>query len=185
MASDPTPTDHLDSLALDLVRTGEGSPADTVHLEGCAECREALAEIEAIAGRFRPRFPAPVDVPAEIEQRILWNARKRALELRRTPVRRVLLQPGWAVAAVVVLAFGVATFWRQAILAPSSAPPQRIARADIDGDGNVDMIDALRLARAVRGGGSLDPAWDVNGDGHVDELDTDAVAMRAVSIGGA
>jgi hypothetical protein len=60
-----------------------------------------------------------------------------------------------------------------------------MATADIDGNGNVDMVDALRLARAVKRGGALDAGWDVNGDGRVDRHDTDAVAMRAVAIGGA
>jgi Dockerin type I domain len=186
MADDLTAAEHPDGLALELVRTGEGSPENRAHVDACATCRAVLAGRAGLANELRAASPTPIEIPAEIDGRILWSARKRALEIRRgRRWRRVSVRPGWAVAAMALLAFGVAALWWQGPLATPSAPPQRIARADIDGDGRIDMIDALRLARAVRRGGALDPAWDVNGDGTVDHRDTDAVAMRAVAIEGA
>lgn len=53
---------------------------------------------------------------------------------------------------------------------------------DIDRNGKVDILDALKLARHVESAPSADRAWDINGDGAVDNLDVDAVAFAAVRL---
>jgi hypothetical protein len=63
-----------------------------------------------------------------------------------------------------------------------SRQPQIVSSvpADIDGDGKVNILDALVLARRVD---AQEPgARDVNKDGAVDRDDVDAVAMLAVSL---
>jgi hypothetical protein len=56
---------------------------------------------------------------------------------------------------------------------------------DLTGDGSVDILDAFRLARLLEGGPVAPKAPDVNADGRVDRGDVDAIAMRAVRLGGA
>jgi len=54
--------------------------------------------------------------------------------------------------------------------------------ADLNRDGQVDILDALALARQIERGARLDRDLDLNGDGQIDRRDADALAMRAVRI---
>jgi hypothetical protein len=73
----------------------------------------------------------------------------------------------------------------------SSRPALAEGRADIDGNGRVDILDAFRLARDIEARGPADPMhssatdlqWDLNGDGRVDKDDVDVVASAAVRLG--
>lgn len=54
---------------------------------------------------------------------------------------------------------------------------------DFNGDGVVDMRDALMMARVVeRGKWSMGMQWDLNGDGVVNEKDVHVVALAAVDL---
>lgn len=57
-------------------------------------------------------------------------------------------------------------------------------RGDVDGSGQVDILDAYILALRVERKADSNPAWDMDGDGSVDRDDADAVAKIAVSIEG-
>jgi hypothetical protein len=54
---------------------------------------------------------------------------------------------------------------------------------DANGDGRVDIRDALALARRIETG-PVQPTFreDVNGDRVIDRKDVDAIAMMAVSL---
>lgn len=67
-----------------------------------------------------------------------------------------------------------------------SARPSSYARVagDVTGDGRIDILDAFRLALAMKGGGKTDPAWDADGDGRVDTADVERLARLAVNLGG-
>ena len=56
-----------------------------------------------------------------------------------------------------------------------------IAREDINRDGQVDIVDAMALAKSVEGS-ATNPAFDQNGDGKLDDADVRAVAFAAVRI---
>lgn len=62
-------------------------------------------------------------------------------------------------------------------------PPsgERVAQ-DVDGDGKVDIVDALVLAQRVQGGRSQNPIFDFNGDGQVDAGDVRQIVARAVAL---
>ena len=51
---------------------------------------------------------------------------------------------------------------------------------DVNGDGRVDILDALALQRKIDGHERLSPKWDINGDGRVNERDVWAIAMYVV-----
>ncbi len=57
----------------------------------------------------------------------------------------------------------------------------QLAREDINGDGRVDILDALALAKAIEGKNDNE-RFDQNGDRQLDDSDVRAVAMAAVRV---
>lgn len=128
---------------------------------------------------LRALYGRAVDVPAEIDKRILLMARERIS--RRRPRFRVIRWAGIAAAAAVLLAV-VFSLDRQR--SPSTLPGATLAAAkeDFDGSGSVDILDAFALEREIKDGGVIDAAWDLSGDGLVDGSDVNLIAMAAVSL---
>ncbi len=193
MAREPQERDpleaHLDLLSLDAARAGEAPDEDRAHLERCAACRQALAEITDLSSALRRIHHPPFDVPADREARILWNARKQAVRARkdRSGLRVPDVAARWAAAAVAVLA--IASFLdgarsTQAPLAPRQALSTPALSADVNGDGRIDILDAFALARAVDAH-RASAHWDLNRDRVVDRADVDLVAASAVRLRGA
>ena len=61
--------------------------------------------------------------------------------------------------------------------------PRAAARLeDLNGDGQVDMLDAFALAREIQQGQTPHSQLDLNGDGVVDERDVQVLAARAVRL---
>lgn len=60
--------------------------------------------------------------------------------------------------------------------------PSRFAPEDVNRDSVVNILDAFQLARELRSGAPLPPAFDFNGDGIVNRADADAVAADAVRL---
>jgi hypothetical protein len=81
----------------------------------------------------------------------------------------------WGLVAAAGLAVGVS------LTALLLTPSRGRLPEDINGDGVVDIRDALALETAVE---HRNPAakWDLNGDGRVDRADVDRVAMAAVRL---
>ena len=55
-------------------------------------------------------------------------------------------------------------------------------RGDFDGDGKLSIVDAFKLAKAVKEESKNIKDWDINKDGQVDLLDSQRLAKRAVSL---
>lgn len=164
-----------------------------------------------LARDLRALFSAAPSVPPLVDERILAQARRTMATQRR---RRFLLRTVSIGAAAACL---VGAIWLSRL--PDRSPRQladtpvpiatavRAASGDINGDGRVDILDALALARHIEAGvpsGSSPqprpskpeiivalgdqrtapgaPSWDINGDGLLDRRDVDAVAYRAVSL---
>src|SRR5262245_44127358 len=104
---------------IDAVRTGEGLPEHQGHLESCPTCRAELARIDSLASNLS-LAALPFEIPADVDARILWNARKRAQAARKAeqPVRRRLVGTRWAIAAAFVLALGAVGLWQRVRTAP-------------------------------------------------------------------
>ena len=129
-----------------------------------------------------------VEVPVDIDDRM-----RVAIAEQWTPMashstywRRVLAVSG--VAAALLLTVVWMNLPRQSALPPQLAESSLAEPADIDGDGQVNILDAYQLARSLgaqRIPESGEPGWhDVNGDGTMNRLDVDAVAYRAVRLEG-
>lgn len=59
--------------------------------------------------------------------------------------------------------------------------PKTAVRADLNGDGIVDIMDAFALARRIEAG---ETGPDLNGDGRIDQQDVEIIATRAVRLNG-
>ena len=128
-------------------------------------------------------FQPPGAIPAQVDKSILDQARRRLAKPRPLIVRLRWAAGIGAVAAVIILGF-ILFNPQSAIKSPQSRPPALAeGRADIDGNGRVDILDAFRLARRIESRGPADPKWDLNGDGRIDRDDVDLVAAAAVRLG--
>lgn len=116
-------------------------------------------------------------VPVDLSARLLASAKASyAIRLRRRRIVRWSTLIGSA-AAIIVLSL--------LLLLPNHSSNQHLAQiGDVNHDGRVDILDAYVVAKAISGGGKLDPAWDVNHDGVVDQKDVDWIAAAAVNVTG-
>ncbi len=140
---------------------------------------------------LRGLFEPPGVVPAGADKTILDQAHRQLAKPRHIVIRLRWAAGITAAAAVIVL--GVILFNPQSAIMSPPAPtggrnPQSLrpalaeARADIDHNGRVDILDAFRLARSIEARGPTDPRWDLNGDGRIDKDDVDLVASAAVRL---
>ncbi|NLX20243.1 MAG: hypothetical protein GXY55_01040 [Phycisphaerae bacterium] len=136
----------------------------------------------ALCDLHRPTKP----VPTGFDKAVLAAARREWLRQRR---RRLViwLVPATAAAAAIVLVVWLGGFWSgpagSVSLSPMvSAPPSQTPLKDINGDGQVDILDALMLARRVEAADIAGLEWDFNGDRVVDRGDVDTVALAAVRL---
>jgi len=139
---------------------------------------EALqAPLELISALKRSK--APIFVPPTVDEAIL-RAAQRQLTRRKLPGFKWLPMIRWGLAAALVLALAIMP---RVLRKPISAGNGAEVRADLNHDGQVDILDAFALARRIKAGTEITPQWDINGDGVVDERDVAMLAARAVSLG--
>src|SRR5690242_8071669 len=67
--------DHLDDLAQDRVRAGEGSPEEARHVLECLRCKVEVEVLRFMANSMRDA--QAVDVPAEVDRAILSTIPRR------------------------------------------------------------------------------------------------------------
>jgi hypothetical protein len=118
---------------------------------------------------------------------------RRQLTRARRPIVRLRWVAGAAAAAAVIVVATILFDPQSTIMSSrtpirdrspqSSRPGLAEGRADIDGSGRVDILDAFRLARHLESGGPAAAEWDLTGDGRVDREDVDAAAFAAVRLG--
>jgi hypothetical protein len=140
---------------------------------------------DPLARALREAIGTPSGFPAERDEAVRELIAERAAGLAR---RRMVFRVAGplAAAAGIALAAYLALPGR---VAPSRSPaPAPVARAadpdDINGDGTVNILDALALARLAQPGAARPAGVDLdrNQDGVVDERDADAIARAAVRL---
>lgn len=112
-------------------------------------------------------------IPAAVEDSILAQAHEKFA--RR---RRLRLMARWGTG----LAAGLAAMIVLVVWLHHPKPTQNFAKGDINRDGQVNMVDALVLAKHLAARDKSDQAWDINGDGRIDQKDVDAIAAASVSL---
>jgi len=171
---------------------------------------------EDLRGLFQP----PGTVPARVDKIILDQAKQRLAQPRRLIIRLRWAAGIAAAAAGVTIGVvvfnpqsevrnpqsslprfagngmsnpqsGSPRLARNGMSNPqSTSPVPAEGRADVDGNGRVDILDAFQLARRIETRGPADPTrsgaadtqWDLNGDGRVDKDDVSLVASAAVRL---
>ena len=189
---------HPDLLRLDAIRAGEITSEEEFHLERCRHCRDMLDVLRTTEASLRRAAPPAGPVPPEIDRAVLEAFRRASSAPGRTilfPSRPRWLVPavGTAAAAALVLVLAGPVLEkspsRDAVV-PLQQPAEQPAReqaaapveGDINGDGKVDILDALRLARVLEEQEPTSSRQDINRDGWVNLTDVDAVARRAVAL---
>jgi hypothetical protein len=120
-----------------------------------------------------------VFVPPAVDQAVLRAARRHLAGPERSGFERFRVWLGWP----AVAAAGLALLVLIGVFATGPIGSRRsVAREDINGDGQVDVLDAFQLARDLPAGRQPAPDLDLNGDGAVDRRDVEALAARAVKL---
>lgn len=148
---------------------------------------------DAVKAALKKRFGPVPDVPSNIDQLILADARRHFEQhgpgaQRPTRHRRVSRWQwtliGSSLAAACVLFFAMKpqppqfehTFAARSVAVSADAE----STSDVDRNGRVDILDAFAMARQIRSGQGT--RYDMNHDGRLDTLDIDIVAREAVKL---
>jgi len=137
---------------------------------------------EDLGELFAPDRP----LPACVDRAVAEAARRHVARPRRRLWTRHWAVPATAAAAILL---GVC-LWRFTTGPASHTEHDRRAQAlavaqpeaDIDRNGQIDILDAFTLARHLDTRQPNDKTWDFNGDGLVDRRDADTVALVAVRL---
>lgn len=194
MSADQTPDDrHLDHLALDALRAGEGTPESAAHAGSCPRCRAALAEMRLLESQLRGAQPPLPAVPPEVEVRIFRAYRNSLGRRSQAPLPGLLRRwslpaAGLAAAAALMLTLRLGPPAVERVETPHEPSPLMLAPSTPGAleapqpAAAVDIVDAFRLARALRDRRQVAAGWDADGDGTIDGADVEALARRAVAL---
>lgn len=192
---------HRDSLALDAVRAGEGTPADRDHVASCSTCRAALVELGSLERALKAAEPRIPEVPRAVELRILRGYRDARARMAPAPLPVLLRR--WAVPAIGAAAAAALLLTLNPVRLddPGKVPAQPARTAvnpirngarttlspppPLKGSGGgtrADILDAFRLARALRDRQHVEVGWDADANGLVDAADVEVLARQAVTL---
>ena len=133
---------------------------------------EELQAPPRLVAALRDSCKERIFVPDAVDAAVIGRAREHLAKSARA--RPFLWQ--WAAALVLLGILAVA------LTSLLSSRSNAVARNDFNGDGKVDVLDALALARSVEARGQLSIKWDLNGDGIVNRQDADAILVDVVVL---
>lgn len=142
----------------------------------------------AFARDLKALYTPPSAIPPTTNEAILTHTQRRSVGRRRN---RLLLRwavpPAAAAAVIMWVVFNpfVTPDMEDSPLFESAGPlgtRQLADHRDIDGNGRVNILDALALARSIKDDRVAEQPWDFNGDGLIDRQDVDTVAQSAVRL---
>jgi hypothetical protein len=133
---------------------------------------------ESLKNRLISMYRADVRASAEIDRAILNRARAQVARQRR--LRIFAIAAGVAAAILIAIAILPSFKTDHGSYAGRLSSNNAQHAGDVNGDGVVDIRDALILQRAIESG--MKSGIDVNHDGVTDRRDVDAIAAMAVSL---
>ncbi len=142
----------------------------------------------AFARDLKALYTPPSAIPLTTDQAILARTRRQSVGRRR---KRLLVR--WAVPPAAAAAVIMWVVFNPFVTPDVDDSPhfeasgplatrQPADHRDIDGNGRVDILDALALARSIKDNHVAQQPWDFNGDGLIDRKDVDTVAQSAVRL---
>jgi hypothetical protein len=132
----------------------------------------------ALARRLKDAYGRPPVIPAELDAQLQGEACEHLRRPQSTASKRLLPFPRWLAAAAALVAAAVVTW------APvGSGRKDGFQQADLNGDGQIDVLDSYQFARRLQHGDKLEPSLDLNGDGVVDAKDLEILTARVVQLG--
>ena len=156
-------------------------PREHEHDDGPASA--SGGEDEALRRDLQARFGGQPFVPGRVDELVLAQADAHFAAMRRQRIGRRwrLAVASAGVAAAIALGVWLADPFGE-------APSQQVAHVqpalpgDVNGDGVVDVLDMLALARKLEAGVEPPPHADVTGDGRVTLADVEAIGQRIVRL---
>lgn len=143
-----------------------------LHLQECDVCSQIHADI-ALLNIELASLTDDSSVPAEIDKYVYEGISVRVKGIRQQNFQRSIVVSLSAVAAVVVLSFIIF----------SNLKLDKPVLADINGDGEVNVLDSLFLARKIDSQ-VFDSSKDLNEDGRLDGEDLQIVRNAVVNLDG-
>ncbi|MEZ6127391.1 MAG: hypothetical protein R3C59_01750 [Planctomycetaceae bacterium] len=154
---------------------------------------------QEVVAELRQRHGPQIPVPDALDAAVLGDAARHLSGISRpTTTTRSGRRWTWVAASMGTLAAAVLLFAVYPRF-PDEVPPgrsvvfQETADAlqtgnivattdDVDGNGQVNILDAFALARTIQAGRPMQSGWDRNGDGLTNQSDVDLIAMNAVML---
>ena len=144
---------------------------------------------DLLGRELRSRFGHQPFVPDAVHDAVLARAESHFVVIRgersqRSGGRWIAYGGGVAAAAAML----VVVAWLGDPFQPAEAPPRTaeapvdVVPGDVTGDGRVDVLDMLALARKLERGEALPAHADLTGDGEVTEADLAALGERIVAL---
>ena len=132
---------------------------------------------------LRTLHAAQTPVPPAVDEAVLARARRQMLANRPNRVLRWAVPPAVAAAVLMWVVFNPFATPDAGVSPLAERGTRQVAdHRDIDGNGRVDILDALALARNIKDNRVAEQPWDFNGDGAIDRQDVDTVAQSAVRL---
>ena len=141
---------------------------------------EALEAPPKLVAALKRLPQESVFIPPTADEAVLRAAQRHLEGRRQVRPGRFRFMPWVAATAAIVLLVALPQFFKQRPLSPSRG--SALARADLNRDGELDILDAFALARQLEQGSSQTLQLDLNADGVVDERDVAALAALVVKL---
>ena len=162
---------HPTELELADLMLGDGDAAVAKHVESCGKCQRAVAALGTLKDELRSAYGLPGQIPSSIRERLPASRPKKTVLLVRW--QRAAIR----IAAAVLLVIG-AGYW----LTRSEVQSVPSQVADVNGDGRVDVLDGLMLARQIVSSSGAPEAGDVDRNGSVDVRDVSKLMETVVAM---
>lgn len=121
----------------------------------------------------------PKPVPEAVDKFIITLAEKKFAGKRTYKLLRWIAPAASVAAAVILVVISIAP---SKTTKQVSLATQSFAKEDIDHNGRVNILDAMKLDKEITNVKAANIGWDVNKDGLVDKKDVDLVAYAAVRL---
>ncbi len=153
----------------ELFKTPQGSEVVS-HLQSCDICRQIVEDAQLLAAELNElSYIAPIS--ENVESQIRQNISLQAKAVRRQIFRKNLLVSLSAIAAILVLVIGVFNWQADSY----------IKTADVNKDGEVNVLDSFLLAKKLANNEGLD-IGDLNHNGKISDEDLIILREQIVSL---